>query len=104
MQLILNVKKKYSSLNKVQDVHSHNTRNKTDPRMPKCSMTITQQSSDFICFKYFNKLPSKVKNIKDNETFKSKIKQYFIDRAFYSIEEFLSDSEMNSFFNITCTK
>ena len=75
-------------------VHNHNyhTRFKDQLLIPKHHSTKFEKSIEFLGPKIFNSLPSHIKNCKTENSFKSKLKSFLIERAFYAIEDFFSCS------------
>ena len=46
--------------------------------------------------KMFNTLPNKLKEIDNIITFKKQLKQYFLNRPYYKISEFLDEHKFNN--------
>lgn len=94
LQLILYIKQNEHTFNRNDEIHTYNTRNKTNIRQPFSRLEIGQHSPRYIGTKCFNKY----RNIlsKNEETFpvsvkllKHKLQAFLTDHTFYSVEEFL---------------
>lgn len=73
------------------DVHEYNTRNRADYHIMGHNSRLFEQKPDYIGRKFYNKLPQILKSNDDLKIFKKQIKKYLVDRAFYSVQEFLSN-------------
>ena len=77
-------------------IHDINTRQRHDlhmPTMPTASLAYCQKGVYFECIKIFNSLPKEIKSLTNNaRTFKTALRNYLCIKAFYSIDEFISDS------------
>ena len=73
--------------------HQYETRGK-DLTLP-CTfrLALLQKNIDFLGPKIFNNLPTQIKNITGPLKFKKKLKDWLIDKVFYSLEEFFADNE-----------
>lgn len=69
--------------------HTHDTRS-FDITYPHHRLTLTEKGPEYRCIKFFNNLPSDMKNIKSLVLFKSKIRKMLIDLEPYSIDDYLS--------------
>ena len=68
-------------------IHDHNTRCKKDIRF-KCAKSRTYQSPLVLGAKLFNALPKEFKTM-EIEVLQQKLKEYLIEKCFYSVEEYL---------------
>ena len=74
-------------------IHDINTRRRHDLHMPSASLTCFQKGVYFECIKIFNSLPKEIKSLTSNaKAFKTALRKYLYVKAFYSIDEFISDS------------
>ena len=74
-----------------KDIHLHNTRQKNNVHTIKYRTNLTQTNSNYINSKLYNKLPTEIKNITNMDQFLHKLKQFLLQKAYYSINEYLSD-------------
>lgn len=84
-----------SKCNLVQgyDVHSHNTRSNITYRTDSHRLQIFEKLPMQAGIKFLNKLPNELKVILPNlKFFKTKLKQYLVCNAFYSVGEFMGDN------------
>lgn len=72
------------------DIHYHNTRNKSQLRIPQHRLTVFQQGAYYTCVSFYNKLPPAIKNLSSTNSFKHSLKSFLIENSFYSCNEYLS--------------
>ena len=71
------------------DIHTINTRNKSNLFLPQTRLTKCQKGVYFAGIKIFNYLLENVKKLSDNtKKFKSELKKLLLLGSFYSIGEF----------------
>lgn len=72
-----------------EDVHKHETRQKNDSKVMKLRLEKTNKS--YICMKtkIFNKLPKKA-SIISWTSFKTVMSEWFKNRVFYSVQQYLA--------------
>jgi exonuclease III len=71
------------------DIHDINTRFNYNLHLPSTNLSIVQNGVLFSGSKIYNHLPSNIKLVsKDVKQFKSLLKSYLMEHAFYSIDEF----------------
>lgn len=90
LQNILYVRKNWSNLQKYSDTHSHNTRNKNKL---VCNLTrLAKVSKSFVSnsIRFYNKMPDHMLNLSEKK-FKKALKSFLINKAYYSVEDFLKD-------------
>ena len=86
--LLLYVKTNISDLTLDPVNHTYETRNKSTFLRPKKHYTtVYEHSVSYSGLKYFNMLPVNIKSLND-EMFKTRLKQFFINNPMYSISEF----------------
>jgi hypothetical protein len=74
-------------------IHKFDTRNKTQLRHPLMTLTSNQQGVTYFAINIFNALPSNTLQLQSNNVlFKSELRKCLVANAFYSIEEFLSNT------------
>lgn len=71
--------------------HSHFTRYNTNIFIPKSSHTFFDKSPTHVCSTIFNKLPALIKYSNSLTLFKHKLKDFLLNKAYYSLREFLDD-------------
>ena len=45
-----------------------------------------------MCAKLYNKIPLRIKKIENDETFIKTAKDYLLNKAYYTVDEFLNDT------------
>lgn len=86
--LILGFKKK-SDFNLLGDTHDYNTRNgKRLLMVPKHRTCLYERSPYYMAVKLFNKLPEYIKVLKSLKKFKQHLKDYLLEKCFYSLTDF----------------
>ena len=78
------------NFNSNSSVHSHDTRNKNKFRLPKYSLTLSQNYITYIGLKIFNILPSEIKNKQSIKQFEFTLKKFLLLHSFYSLDEFFN--------------
>ena len=73
------------------DVHEHHTRGRSELRSGQQRLNVAQALPHNAGARFFNKLPGDMKNINDKNKFKIVLRAHLLNKAFYSIEEFLTD-------------
>jgi hypothetical protein len=76
------------------NIHNHNTRRSKMLHIQFKRTKQIQTNSDYIHSKIYNKLPSHLKEIKEQHKFKKTLKHFLANEAYYSIEEFLTDTKL----------
>lgn len=71
------------------DFHTYNTRNRNDLITPYFRLKKCQNGPNFLAVKYFNSLPSKIRDLPLKQ-FKQSIKKFLTLSAFYSTDDFLN--------------
>jgi hypothetical protein len=73
------------------EVHTINTRNRTNLHLPRCRLTAVQKCTYYSGIKVYNDLPSNIKSlIHDKTKFKTTLKNFLLTRSFYSLEEYFN--------------
>jgi len=77
-------------------VHGMNTRQQNKLHIPFVRLSSIQRGVCYSCVKIFNWLPQNIFKYYNNiHTFKTLLRDYLVENAFYSIEEFPSDGHNN---------
>jgi hypothetical protein len=81
------------------DIHTKNTRNKSNFFLPQTRLTKYHKGVYFAGIEIFNHLPPKIKTLSDNtNTFKRELKKFLLLGSFYSIEEFYRWTSMSNLY------
>jgi len=76
------------------DFHNYNTRQRslfrTENHRLKLHETLPFQAG----VKLINRLPDNIKNVHNLRLFKIKLKQYLLNKSYYSVEEFMEDDDI----------
>lgn len=78
----------------LQGQHNYDTRFKSNLRSEKPNFSFIQKNVTFNILKVWNKLPISVRQQPAN-LIKIKLKKFLLGRAYYSLEEFHLDRELN---------
>lgn len=70
--------------------HSYDTRSTNVLEVPRHNLQVFERSPKFLSIKLYNKLPNSYK-VLNLQNFKNKIKQLLLDKAYYSVAEYLGD-------------
>jgi hypothetical protein len=71
-------------------VHSINTRQRLKLYKPIAHLKMYQDSPYYNCIKIYNKLPDAlVSRLTNKKQFLSKLKDYLVDRPYYTLQEFM---------------
>jgi hypothetical protein len=81
------------------DIHTKNTRNKSNLYLPQIRLTKYQKCVYFAGIQIFNHLPQKIKELSNNTNkFKRVLKKFLLLGSFYSIEEFYGWTSMRNLY------
>ena len=73
-------------------VHSYNTRQRHKLYEPVANLKMYQHGTYYNCINIYNKLPDVlVSQITNKKQFLLKLKEYLVDRPYYTLDEFMSD-------------
>jgi hypothetical protein len=89
LQITVQIKIQYDRLQKVKDSHQHFTRNGDNLNVSLCKTATMQLSPEQMGIKIFNKLPINIKHAASTNMFKERIKLLLMDKACYSVKEFI---------------
>uniref|UniRef100_A0A8D8TV71 Reverse transcriptase domain-containing protein n=1 Tax=Cacopsylla melanoneura TaxID=428564 RepID=A0A8D8TV71_9HEMI len=73
------------------EVHSYNTRHNHQFRQPYLRLMKSQNSTKYWCYKLINKIPANIIELSYVQ-FKTKIKDFLVSKAYFSITDFLNDN------------
>lgn len=95
--LIIFIIEKNNNLQQKSSIHRHNTRTKSEFILPKCRLAISQTDPNYMGIKCLNKL-QKITCLFDgfsvNRNFKNKLKDFLINRCYYTVAEFFDSDEL----------
>ena len=94
MEILLFVKLNYDKFMKNNYYHTYNTRRGQDLCLPIHNLTVYENNVVYIGILLFNKLPDTIKCIENIFSFKKKVRMLLIDKVFYSVSEYLNESDM----------
>lgn len=94
LQSILNTKKILHTQALNRNIHDHDTRQKENLHTLKYRSKLTQNNSNYINSKLYNKLPDHIKNIQKIESFKYTLKSLLLKKAYYTVDEYLNDNNL----------
>ena len=83
------VRENCNKFQRMEDIHSYGTRNKSDLLIPYHRLATSQKTVGYQAIKVFNSLKSDIKALPLNK-FKICVKRFLEENAFYSVEEYLS--------------
>lgn len=72
------------------NIHSHNTRNKTKIDIPRCRLSKSADRFPILALKMFNILPGKTKML-NRRGFLRVVKSWLMEASYYSVREFFED-------------
>ena len=82
-----------------ETVHNYPTRNRTKKIVPLHRTTRTQATISYMSASFFNCLPDTITQLPPYK-FRKVLRDFLINNAFYSIQEFLSFNHDRSYFNV----
>ena len=75
----------------MDSVHSFNTRQRLKLYKPVAHLKMYQCSPYYTCIKIHNKVPDAfVSQLTNKKQFLSKLKEYLVDRPYYTLQEFMN--------------
>jgi len=73
-------------------IHNHNTRYRIQLHRPHTALTLYQKGLYYGSVRIYNKLPYNIAElILQNKGFLTTLKKYLLDKAYYSVEEYMND-------------
>lgn len=79
----------------IEDLHNYNTRNKKNFPSIQHRLKRSESNPEYAGAKFFNFLPTELKQIEDLNKFKLNLKSYLLMRPYYSIDEFFEEHHAN---------
>jgi hypothetical protein len=70
------------------DVHGYNTVRKLNLYVQPCNTSRCKRSVINMGIRLYNNLPSQIKSTQDYKAFKHQLKDYLLNKAFYSLQEY----------------
>lgn len=89
-EVLLLIRSMESELPRNRDFHSYPTREASNFAIPKHNRTTYENNPLYVGIKLYNKLNLPCKNL-NISLFKRKLKNYLVDKCFYSMEEYFSE-------------
>lgn len=77
-------------MNADQNRHSMVTRGRNNFSIPAHKTSLLEKGPAYNCIKVYNALPSTIKRILTLSSFKNELKNYLLDKCFYSVDNFFS--------------
>ena len=75
-------------MQKNKQVHDHNTRTNMDLRIKLCNTNLYKKSVINMGIRLYNNIPINIKKMEEYKAYKTELKSFLTDHAFYSVEEF----------------
>lgn len=92
LTLIMDIHQHEHTYRKNKNTHDYHTRVKEHIHIPFSRLTIGQSGHEYTGMLCYNKLPSSLKCIKNKINFKKQLKTILIKKAYYTLNEYLSDA------------
>ena len=86
------VKKKLNKFETNSHLHNYPTRHGSLLKMQKHKTALYEKSPLLAGIKFFNSLPSKIKETASLYSFKKELRKYLVEASYYSVAEFLNDN------------
>lgn len=90
LETVMVVRAAEDKLPKLGSNHQYLTRHRNEIAVLKHSLEFFKKNPCSTGLKFYNKVPQKIKAVKNFKLFKEKFKKYLIERAIYSFEEYLN--------------
>ena len=87
--LLCYTKQNYENFTSNNQIHNHDTRNKTNLRTVSHRTTLFSKGARYTAATLYNKLPTSLKSSKSMGCFKMSLKQMLLRDSFYSVDEFM---------------
>lgn len=94
MEILLFVKLNYDRFMKNNHYHTYNTRRGQDLCLPIHTLAFFEKNAAYIGIQLFNKLPENIKYIENIHSFKKKVRMLLVKKVFYSVSEYLNESNL----------
>lgn len=83
----------FNSLQQEQHQHHHYTRHRSNFQYPCHRLQLLKTSPQYMGKKFYNLLPLPLKSLINTNRFKTKLKDFLVKKAYYSIEEYVNHCE-----------
>ena len=83
----------HSPVTTKEDVHTYNTRNKTDLTINTFRLNIFKINIDYMGPKIINHLPDRFKKLSNNLIKQRQIKNWLLEKTFYTLEDYFLNDE-----------
>lgn len=83
-------KKNVNVFDKYKLSHDYQTRNAGIAVPPAHRLTLFRKSPDFACLSIYNNLPTSLRSVSDLQIFKRRLREFFLDRCLYSVDEYFN--------------
>uniref|UniRef100_A0A1B6M2N5 Reverse transcriptase domain-containing protein n=1 Tax=Graphocephala atropunctata TaxID=36148 RepID=A0A1B6M2N5_9HEMI len=87
-QLIVHIKTNYNNLTKLGALHKYSTRGSNIIAFERHRLQFYTKKPSYAGIQFFNHLPSSIKHLTELRGFKKDLKEFMIQKAIYSIDEF----------------
>lgn len=89
LKTLLCVRRHFDTITESQFDHKYNTRFKKNLQYPIHRLQLVEKSPLYMGLRLFNKLPSNLKSLILEKSFKNNLTQYLLEKNYYSVDEFL---------------
>jgi hypothetical protein len=89
-EILLYIKMSLSKFKTNSMFHSHDTRTKSDLFITSHNTKLFEQSIAYSGVLVYNKLPSEIKSVNSIIKFKKILRNFLLEKSFYSVEEFMT--------------
>jgi hypothetical protein len=89
-EILLYTKMSLSKFKTNSMFHLHNTRNTSDLFITSHNTKLFEQSIVYNGVLVYNKLPTDIKSVKSEIKFKKILRNFLLEKSFYSVEEFMT--------------
>jgi hypothetical protein len=89
-EILLYIKMSLSKFKTNSIFHSHDTRTKSDLFITSHNTKLFEQSIAYNGVLVYSKLPSEIKSVKSIIKFKKVLRNFLLEKSFYSVEEFMT--------------
>jgi hypothetical protein len=88
LEVLCYMKKYRGNISENSVIHDHNTRRKTDLHIQSCRTSLFQKSMINIGIKLINYLPAELKQLRNFQQFRKKLKSFLLNKPLYSLKEY----------------
>lgn len=89
-ECIMCVGSRLNQLDLRSNVHSYHTRHRNNLDIPQHNLSFYKKKATFMGAKFLNHLPTNIKSKINEKGFRFLLKQYLMQKSYYSLEEFFS--------------